>query len=207
MKEKNGFSDHQLELMGKRTLDLLLSAIEVEDSQKAKKLAQRMYNEFLGMHDLYRDWLTDLFSFVGNRFGDPVLSDSLQETVAGMTRRLSVFYKDKTAEQKLQILTAGLRGHLQPFEVVEDDEKYTIVAECCGSGGRQVAEGKYEPPHSFLKIKEPQDMTFQRPDFPVYCAHCYFQNISPAEAGGEPLFITEPAKEPGKGPCRLHLFK
>ncbi len=36
MKENNKFSDQELELMGKRTLDLLVSAIEEGNSKKAK---------------------------------------------------------------------------------------------------------------------------------------------------------------------------
>jgi hypothetical protein len=55
------------------------------------------------------------------------------------------------------------------------------------------------------KVKEA--MTFSRRGFPVYCAHCFFQNISPLEEGGEPLFITEPAREIGEEPCRIIVYK
>ncbi|MCP4754098.1 MAG: hypothetical protein GY866_24700 [Proteobacteria bacterium] len=201
------FTEEEFKAMGMRTLDLLVSSIENKDLEKAKQLAQRMYNEFLGMHDLYRDWLTDLFSFVGRRSGDGALGEAMAATVAGLTRRLSQFYKGKAARQRIQILAAGLRGHLQPFEISEDDEKYTITGHCCGSGGRLISEGKYEAPDNFLKIETAQEMTFNRPDFPVYCAHCYFQNISPAEPGGEPLFVTEPGERPGVDPCLIHIYK
>jgi len=207
METAQTFTEEELKTMGMRTLDLLVSSIENNEPKKAKQLAQRMYNEFLGMHDLYRDWLTDLFSFVGRRSGDEVLEKAMAATIAGLTRRLSQFYKGKDARQRLQILSAGLRGHLQPFEVKEDDEKYTITGSCCGSGGRLITDGKYEAPDNFLRIETPQEMTFNRPDFPVYCAHCYFQNISLAEPGGEPLFITEPGERPGTDPCLIHIYK
>ena len=64
------FSDEELQTMGKRTLDLLLEKLDSGDVKAAKALAQQMYNEFLGMHDLYRDWITHVFSFIGERMGD-----------------------------------------------------------------------------------------------------------------------------------------
>ena len=41
--------------MEKRTVDRIIEAIEAKDFDKAKKLTHRMYNEFLSMHDLYRN--------------------------------------------------------------------------------------------------------------------------------------------------------
>ena len=87
------------------------------------------------------------------------------------------------------------------------DEKLTITPKPCGSGGRLVNDGGYDPPCNFLKIKRPQPMTFNREDFPAYCAHCYFQNISPIEPGGKPLFETLPSDDLGKTPCKIYIYK
>jgi hypothetical protein len=166
-----------------------------------------MYAEFGAMHDLYRDWVTHLLTFIGRRFGDETLHAALEETVGAFTRRLGQRYAGKGTKRKMEILAAGLRGHLQPFEVSEEADQIIITAPVCGSGGRLIKDGGYEPPDGFLKIEKPQPMTFNRPNFPVYCAHCYFQNVSPAEPGGDPLFITEPAEEVGDGPCRVRVPK
>jgi hypothetical protein len=72
------FTDEELQNMGKRTLDLLLEKLDSGDVEVAGKLAQQMYNEFLGMHDLYRDWITHLFTFIGKHYGD----DTLREQTA-----------------------------------------------------------------------------------------------------------------------------
>ncbi len=201
------FSENELREMGMRTLDLLLSNIEEGDKEVASGLSKRMYAEFRAMHDLYRDWVTHLLTFIGERYGDEVLHEALEETVEGYTKRLGKLYAGKNSKQKMQMLAAGLRGHLQPFEVEEEEDRFVITAKTCGSGGHLVKEGAYEPPCSFLKIKEPQPMTFDRPDFPVYCSHCHFQNILPADEGGEPLFITEPALKLGDEPCRIYVAK
>ena len=52
------FTRAEVEEMEKRTVDRLIETIESGDKEKAKKIAQRMYNEFLSMHDLYRNWTT-----------------------------------------------------------------------------------------------------------------------------------------------------
>ena len=76
MNDKRLFSDQELKALGQRTLDLLVDALDDGENENAKKLARRMYNEFLGMHDLYRDWVTHLLTFIGERYGDDVLAGS-----------------------------------------------------------------------------------------------------------------------------------
>lgn len=201
------FTDEELKEMGQRTLDLLLSRIEAGDQRASAGLSKRMYGEFKAMHDLYRDWLTHLLTFIGRRYGDEVLHQALEETVGGFTQRLASAYRGKDTRQKLQVLAAGLRGHLNPFTIEEETEKFVLSSASCGSGGALIREGYYDPPCDFLRISDPQPMTFNRPNFPVYCAHCYFQNISPLEPGGEPVFVTEPALNLGYEPCRIFFFK
>ena len=207
MNENMVFSDEELEMLGARTLDVLLEAIEAGDGDKAAKLAKRMYAEFQGMHDFYRDWLTDLFSHIGWEFGDKTLASAMEGTVARFTRRLGPRYQGKSPRRRMEVLCAGLRGHLQPMKIEEDDEKFTIISEVCGSGGRQVKDGMYEGPEGLLKVKEPQPMSFNRPDFPVYCVHCYFANSAPLNEDGSPMFICEPAEDIGNQACRMIIHK
>jgi hypothetical protein len=207
MNDNRLFTDEELKALGQRTADLLQASIENGDTEEAIKLARRMYNEFSAMHDLYRDWVTHLLTIIGKRFGDEALGEALEETVGGYTRRLSSRYEGKSVRRRIEILAAGLRGHLQPFDLEEDDEKITITPRPCGSGERLAKDGAYGPPCNFLKIKKPQPMTFGRSDFPVYCSHCYFQNILPTKPGGSPLFVTEPSPDLGDKPCHIHIYK
>ena len=75
------FSEEEVREMGKRTVDRLTEAIDAGDAEQAKKIAHRMYNEFLGMHDLYRNWTTATLSEVGKRFGDEVLEEIMMAGV------------------------------------------------------------------------------------------------------------------------------
>jgi hypothetical protein len=69
------FSEAELREMEKRSVDRLTEAIEAGETEKAKQIAKRMYNEFLSMHDLYRNWTTAMLSEIGRRFGDQALDE------------------------------------------------------------------------------------------------------------------------------------
>ena len=207
MTEGRLFSDAELAEMGTLTVDAIQRAIDDGEYEKAKGLSRRMYKEFLAMHDLYRDWVTATLSFVGRSYGDDVLYEALEEGCSAWISPLMERYGKADPRRKAQILATGLRGHLQPTKIEEDDEKLTFTFEVCPSCGRLVREGLYEPPRSFYKIAKPHLMTYGQANFPVYCAHDVFQEILPIEWTGVPLFACEPAEKPGEGPCRIHLYK
>ncbi len=207
---KRLFSDTELEQMGTRTLDRLLSAIEDGDTANSKLLAQKMYNEFLSQHDGYRNWVTALLSEIGRRFGDSVLDEVMTETVKSWwLPNLAAMEEGSKGDLsiKAKMFAAGLRGHMQPMSVEEDDEKITLKMKPCGSGGRLVLEGKYDGPDGFLKVSTPQKMTYDRSDFPVYCAHEAAMEQIDIEQNGSPFVVVEPSKDLGKEPCSFIIYK
>lgn len=203
------FAEAELREMEKRSLDRLTEAIEAGDTQKAKQIAQRMYNEFTSMHDLYRDWTTATLSAVGRRFGDAALEEVMTEGVkAWWTPNLEKMAQGSpTLQQRIKMFVAGLRGHLQPMHIEEDDEKVVIQMRPCGSGGRLVLEGKYEGPNAFLTIEKPQRMTYNRANFPVYCAHEPPMELVDIEKNGAPFVVVEPAAVLGKEHCSFIIYK
>ncbi|MFH1090915.1 MAG: hypothetical protein V1742_05025 [Pseudomonadota bacterium] len=200
------FTEAELEALGRRTLDVLQETLDRGDLEQAKKLGKRMYIEFSAMHDLYMNWITDLLTFIGERYGDEDLSAALEKAVGTFTRALGPIYAGKDLRRQVEILMTGLRGHLAPVQLEEDEEKITL-RNMCGSGGRLVQQKAYDPPRNCLKIKTPQPMTFGRPDFPVYCAHCHFQNIIPMSPGQAQPYLIVPAEKIGQGPCTAYFFK
>src|SRR5439155_17058341 len=186
--------------MEKRTVDRLIEAIDAGDPEKAKQIARRMYNEFLSMHDLYRNWTTAMMSKIGRRFGDAVLEQLM--TVGVKSWWLPNLEKlpdgPEALPQRVKMFVAGLRGHLQPLHIEEDEEKVVIQMRPCGSGGRLILEGKYEGPDAMLTVKGKQFLTYGRDSFPVYCAHEPVMERQDIEAHGAPFVVVEPAHELGK---------
>lgn len=203
------FSDEELREMERRTVDRLTDAIDAGDAEKAKKIAKRMYNEFLAMHDLYRNWITGTLSEVGRRYGDEALDDIMVEGVRAWWKPIVESLPDgpDALPAKVKMFAAGLHGHLQPLEITEDDEKIEIKLCPCGSGGRLIQEGKYEGPDAFMKIGKPQPLTYGRPDYPVYCAHEYAMEKVDIEQNGTPFCVVEPAERLGEDYCRMVVYK
>jgi len=204
---ENVFTTQELKELGQPRQELIQASIDAGEAEKAKKLTRQMHREFLSMHDIYRDWIASLLSFIGRHYGDDAVREALQEYFDILMQPLGLLYSDQSPRRRAQMAAAGLRGHLHAFKVEEDEEKFTFVLHPCGSGGRLALEGKYDPPCNFFKIKEAQQMTFQQQDFPVYCSHCYFQNIEPIKIIGKPLAIVVPPQNIGKEPCHAYLYK
>jgi hypothetical protein len=199
-------SNDEIAEMEKRTVDRLVETIERGDSEGAKRLARRMYNEFLSMHDLYRNWTAATLSFIGKRFGDQALEEAMEAGVkAWWLPNLEKMPDDLRARVKM--FTAGLRAHLQPLHIEEDDEKIVIQMRPCGSGGRLVLEGKYEGADAMLTVKGKQFLTYGRDDFPVYCTHEPVMERQDIAAHGAPFVVVEPAHEIGKQHCNFIIYK
>ena len=201
------FTPQELEEMGKRTVDLVQEAVDLGDAGRAKGLARRMYKEFLSMHDVYLNWTTALLSFVGKRYGNEALEEALRESMASWRGPLVDSYGQQDMRRQVEMYAAGLRGHLMPIRIEEDDEKVSLTMEPCGSGGRLLSNGAYGPPRDFLRIKGAHPWTLGREDFPVYCAHCPMGDIIPLEEGGLPWAFHEPSQKPGEEPCRMVIYK
>ena len=105
------------------------------------------------------------------------------------------------------MLAAGLRSHMSPLIIKEDEEKISIGGKPCGSGGRAIQNGSYGPPKNFLTVKGPSVMTFGKHELPVYCCHCPFLDIEPIKASGYPIWVTGTPEEPGVTTCWAHIYK
>jgi hypothetical protein len=207
--EERFFTEDQLRDMERRTVDRLTDAIEAGETEKAKKIAKRMYNEFLSMHDLYRNWITATLSEVAERYGDEDLEAIMIEGVRAWWKPIldGMPKGPEAMPAKIKMFVAGLHGHLQPLSIVEDDEKIEVKLRPCGSGGRLISEGKYEGPNAFHTIQKEQPLTYGRKDFPVYCAHEYAMEKVDAEENGAPFVVVEPAARLGKDYCTMIVYK
>lgn len=200
------FTEVEIRELEKHTLQVLQEAIESGDRERALRAATRMYREFQAMHDLYRDWLTAMFTYIGTRYGDAGLAEAMEETMGSFWGDVTDLYPEDV-KRMVKMLASGLKGHLQPLHIEEDDEKITVQMTPCGSGGRLAQSGYYGPPRNYMRVKDPQPMTFGNANFPVYCVHNFFQNALPLWAGKRIPFVTYESSDPAREPCRMVIFK
>jgi hypothetical protein len=207
MNSKRVFTDKELKEMGTRTLDLVMEAIDAGDKEKAKELANRMLREFNYLHDGYMFWVSGLLTYIYNNYGTDALEEAEREA---HTIEARVVFKppEKTDfRSRVEHLVSGLRGHLQPIAIEEDDEKVSITMKPCGSGERIIQKGGYEPETGLATVKEPHRITWGMEDFPIYCVHCPVMemlNIENTGNFGSVHIVTEPIYNES---CKFTFYK
>ena len=202
---KRVFTDQELEELGKRTLDLVLEAIDAGNKERARELAQRMYNEFNFLHDGYFTWVTGLQTYIYENMGVDALEEAERQAHTIESKIAFIPTGETDFRTRVEEMLQGLRGHLQPITVAEDDEKVTITMKPCGSGERLIQKGGYEK--GLARVKEAHPITWGMKNFPLYCVHCPVMEALDIENTGDFLlchFVSDPV---GKEHCQFVFYK
>lgn len=202
------FTDEELAEMNKSTYDKLLDAIREGRKDDAEELLELLYAQFTKLHDGYGVWVAGLQTYIYDHMGIDALEEAEIFAHKAEDRALSFMPSGSTYRDFVQGFVKDLQGHVhQNMSVSEDDEKIVISVDPCGSGGRMIERGFYEPEIGLATIEEPHRITGMAKDFPIYCVHCPVMGAMRARDGGKPLSIVHPKFEPQTGHCEYHLYK
>ena len=159
-------------------------------------------------NDLGRDLVSFVLSFVYRRHGPDGLEAAIRR---GGTDTLVGFLATDIArapEKRLLSTTRMLHGHFTAFTVTEDDEKFTIHQDPCGTCTTQLTDGRYAPPLDLAIVREVHPVTGGRGDTPVYRTHIPVMHVLMArERIGVPWPLPMCPAGVGTGPCPSHIFK
>ena len=201
------FTDKELEEMGARTLDLLFQAIDDGDKKKARELAERMYREFNYLHDGYMFWVTGLQTYIYKNYGIEAVEKAEREAHAIEGRTVFKPPEKTDIRSLVEHLASGLRGHLQPITIREDDDTIRLTMQPCGSGERIIQKGGYDPAAGLATVKGPHAVTWGMKDFPIYCVHCPVMEMLSIEGTGNfgaVHVVSEPIRH---GSCQFVFYK
>jgi hypothetical protein len=201
------FTDQELKEMGTRTLDLVFEAIDAGQKDRAKELAQRMYKEFNFLHDGYMFWVSALLSHIYKKHGIDAVEEAEREAHSLEARAVFKPSKKTDIRSRVEHLASGLRGHLQPITLKEDDEKITLTMQPCGSGERIIQKDGYKPEIGLSKVQNPHRVTWGMKDFPIYCVHCPVMEMLEMEntgGFGAVHIVSEPIHH---GSCQFAFYK
>ena len=205
------FTDQELEEMGTLTLDLLKQAIEAGDKEKATALADRMNQESLQMHDMYVDWTAGFMDWIYKNYGDDDLLQAEKKVFEGWKAGMGKLPDMRKINFKLRALGTihALKGHQQPLEIEEDDEKVSITMIPCGSGERLFQKGCYGPPCNLSLIKKAQPLTGGQENYPVYCTHEPVLELMAIEEHGYPITVCFTSENVAReeGGCTFCVYK
>ncbi|RMF93203.1 MAG: hypothetical protein D6734_10625 [Candidatus Schekmanbacteria bacterium] len=180
--------------------------VKAGDYDGLEELFEEREKQHRIVHDLYIEIMAASFSYMGEVYGDERLEGILRYT-GEMQKKGFEAWENMEVEDFVRMTAHLLKTHMGKMKVIEDDEKFTFIHDPCGSGGRLLREGAYDPPKNYYRVKDPKPIGYNRPNFPAYCSHCMvWNNIQCIEWFGHPQWIHEPPEKP-EDPCIFHIYK
>jgi hypothetical protein len=205
---------------GVSTPEMIVKAIDEGRLEDAKALALYMIPEGKALHDLYCDWIWDIFTKTSEQHGEEAVYElcrSTQET--WMMKRTWKGLIKMSVEDRVLINAEVMRSHRcgpeqdGGIEIIEDEDRVSIKMDPCGSGGRMRrgdpvngTPSRLGPPYHFGATKKGYPWSWGRKNVPYYCIHCAINEILPTEWGGYPLWVTGYSDDASK-PCYWHFYK
>jgi hypothetical protein len=206
--------------LGTPTQEMVARAVDQGLNDQAKTLARYVIPEGKALHDLFCDWIWDIFTKTGQLHGEEAvynLCRSTQET--WMMKRTWKGLMKMTVTERVHLNAEVMRSHRcgpnqdGEIEIIEDEKRISIKMDPCGSGGRMrrgdpvdKTPSRLGPPYNFGVTRKPYPWSWNRKNVPYYCIHCAINEILPIEWGGYPLWVTGYTDDASK-PCYWHFYK
>jgi hypothetical protein len=198
----------------------ITAAIRAGDMAAFTHLLDKYLVEARLIHDVMCDWAWALLTCLAAEWGEAVLGEVLRVTEEPWVTVRYEKLRELSVADSLQLTIEGMRGHFSgpdragTISVVEEADRYILVFDACGTGGRMrrgdpvVGSGsRLGPPYNFLNVQGAYDWTWNRKGVCAYCAHCAVVNqILPIEGLGRPMRMTEYPDEPNDA-CRWIIYK
>ncbi|HVX19785.1 MAG TPA: hypothetical protein VHB02_00385 [Acidimicrobiales bacterium] len=158
--------------------------------------------------DFHRDWISALLSAVYRTHGVDALEAVLRTCGAqGLMGSVEAFNR-RDARDRLVSFVALLHGHFTELDVTEDDRKFVIAQDPCGTCSRQVLDGRYGPPVDLAVVEERHPATWGRGTTTIYRSHVPVWHVEMArEHFGVPWPVNQCPHGVDGGPCRILLYK
>jgi hypothetical protein len=151
-------------------------------------------------------FLTQLYSYALDIGGPAGLCELHLQTADRMVDLFESWERKEGVELLRAVIKIKL-ANLGNAQISEDDEKFTITLDPCGSCGRIHREGWYDDSPGHRLVHEPHPMTYGRPDFPVYNTHsAVFHGIAAHQRLGFPHWVTQCPQDPAE-PCIQYIYK
>jgi hypothetical protein len=200
------------------------------DADAARTRLETFSHHWVMLHDHDVDHIYGLMNAVVERWGEAAMAD-VWEAIVG--RFFAIRYAkfdvkqydwSESLDTNVYLAMEAMRGHLVGpgrrgnFEFEEDDERYTVRFDPCGSGGH-VLRGdqevfgtppRMEPPYNWAVLEEEHDFAWNKRGVCLYCTNCcVLMQKKPIEEYGYPVRVVEPPTYPDRkdAKCTWHIYK
>lgn len=190
------------------------------DGQGAAKLLDYLQHEFKWLHDLYSDWVYADLDYIAKHYGEEELpkfirysKNHLDQMAYKALGKASILERVYQTAELMRAHRSG-PGETGRIQVWEEDLRYVIEFDPCGSAGRMRRTGELDglPPRTGApfhlgRTSKPYPWSWSKAGVPYYCTHCCIWSEQMAiEKTGVPSKITDYQDDP-QAPCRWFFYK
>jgi hypothetical protein len=177
-----------------------------------EELLPMQQHDWKPWHDFKLCWLEYSFAAFHEVGGYDLLRQVFLECYESVFYPRYAVFEQWSDRERLQRTAWTWHYHMGRFRIIEEEHRFALILDPCGSGARLFRGDVQEPPFAYGKpgatlTTEPHMLSFGRTEFPLYCSHCAATNAT--QIDGLPLifFIDGHAQlRPGM-PCRQYLYK
>lgn len=181
-------------------------AIARQDRESALALIEQKRAEHGHYQRACVQFLTELYSYALDISGAAGLFQLHLQTAAKMADLFDSWERRDGLDLLRGVIKIKL-ANLGNVHIEEDEEKFTITLDPCGSCGRIYREGFYDDSPGHRLVHEPHPMTYGRSDFPVYNTHsAVFHGIAAYRRLGYPHWVTDCPRNPADA-CIQYVYK
>jgi hypothetical protein len=167
-----------------------------------------MDDRWRAQQDYARDWLSVLLSVVYRSCGLHELERALRYAAERTLFEWMPVDMARDPARRLPTWVRMLQGHWSELRIDEDDEKFTLTQDPCGTCSRQILQGRYDEPLDLAIVEEVASATWHRGSTPIYRVHVPVWHVDLAtERAGVPWPVNQCPSGLGTGACRVLLFK
>jgi hypothetical protein len=189
-------------------VDEIVALVAAGDQDAAIARFDEMDETWRAQQDFARDWLSVLLSAVYRSYGLPELERALRYAAERTLFEWMPVDMAREPARRLPTWVRMLQGHWSDLRVEEDDEKFTLTQDPCGTCSRQITQGRYDSPLDLAIVDEVASATWHRGATPVYRLHVPVWHVDLAsERVGVPWPVNQCPAGLGTGPCRVLLYK
>lgn len=196
---------------------------------EALALLERARNIWRDTHDRKCDWVYGLVDLAARELGEGCIGELWDVLMAPMYAYYVRYDVDnnpwpRSFDLLMHYALEGLRGHLSgpgrlgEIEVFEEEDRWGMRFDPCGSGGRTYRDDpdtgrppRMEPPFHFGVTTEAHDWAWNKKGICLYCVHCCALNERmPMRRFGYPTRVVDPPSWPAArngGKCTWYVYK
>jgi hypothetical protein len=192
--------------LGLPTISLAKAALQAGETEKALKLYEYALFELRHVHDVIVQTTAEWLEYIVKNLGEEHVAKIWGAQISNMT---PVFLELSKAEpiEKIYRFAETFRGHsggpsgLGDMTITEEKDRFVIVHNPCGSGGKMRRKGIYG------LTKQAHQWSWNKTGVPYYCTHCcLFWELTGIEICGYPLRIHENVDKPLES-CIQYIYK